>query len=154
MPGQPEESAGFRTLPRRIVMISDYAADIENLFCKNRQYPDAKLKGKKKYGTAFQLDEQIEVELVRNVVEVYAVQVFEGDTAYEEFMGAVVDQLITVHDKDATLRDGKLTSLRVKKRMETITNLQAEQRNTQQELRRERAKARAAQWTQEDIDKM
>lgn len=37
MPGQPEESAGFHTLPRRVVMISDHAADIENLFCKNRQ---------------------------------------------------------------------------------------------------------------------
>lgn len=94
------------------------------------------------------------MELVRNVVEVYAVQVLKGDAAYEEFMGAIVDQLLTVQDEDAALRDGKLTSLRVKKRMETITNLQAEQLNTQQESRREIAKARAEQWTQEDIDKM
>ncbi|KAF7932354.1 hypothetical protein EAE99_003594 [Botrytis elliptica] len=110
---------------------------------ENSNKSDAKLKGKKKYGMAFQLDEQIEVELVRNVVEVYAVQVFKGDAAYEEFMGAIVDQLLTVQDEDAALRDGKLTSLRVKKRMETITNLQAEQLNTQQESRREIAKARA-----------
>ncbi|TGO22558.1 hypothetical protein BPAE_0163g00190 [Botrytis paeoniae] len=114
---------------------------------------DAKFKSKKKYGTAFQLDEQMGMELVRNVVEVYADQVFKGD-AYEEFMGAIVDQLLIVHDKDAALRDGKLIALRVKKLTETITNLQAEQLNTQQELRRERAKAQAEHWTQEDIDKM
>ncbi|TGO19247.1 hypothetical protein BTUL_0005g00960 [Botrytis tulipae] len=108
---------------------------------------DAKFKSKKKYGTAFQLDEQMGMELVRNVVEVYADQVFKGD-ACEEFMGAIVDHLLTVHDKDAALREGKLIALRVKKLTETITNLQAEQLNTQQELRRERAKA------QEDIDKM
>ncbi|TGO76785.1 hypothetical protein BELL_0137g00110 [Botrytis elliptica] len=171
MPGQPRESAGYSTLPRRIVMMSDYAADIEKLkpisntqigeeifekgkileisqqqileLMEKSNKSDAKLKGKKKYGMAFQLDEQIEVELVRNVVEVYAVQVFKGDAAYEEFMGAIVDQLLTVQDEDAALRDGKLTSLRVKKRMETITNLQAEQLNTQQESRREIAKARA-----------
>ncbi|TGO63566.1 hypothetical protein BCON_0012g00560 [Botryotinia convoluta] len=88
---------------------------------------------------AFQLDEQIEVELVRNLVEVYADQVFKGDAMH---------QLLIVHDKYAALRDGKLIALRVKKLTETITNLQAEQLNTQQELRRERAKA------QEDIDKM
>lgn len=114
---------------------------------------DAKFKSKKKYGTAFQLDEQMGMELVRNVVEVYADQVFKGD-AYEEFMGAIVDHLLTVHDKDAALREGKLIALRVKKLTETITNLQAEQLNTQQELRRERAKAQEEHWTQEDVDKM
>ncbi|TGO69563.1 hypothetical protein BOTNAR_0009g00100 [Botryotinia narcissicola] len=114
---------------------------------------DAKFKSKKKYGTAFQLDEQMGMELVRNVVEVYADQVSKGD-AYEEFMGAIVDHLPTIHDKDAALREGKLIALRVKKLTETITNLQAEQLNTQQELRRERAKAQEEHWTQEDIDKM
>ncbi|TGO87119.1 hypothetical protein BPOR_0249g00090 [Botrytis porri] len=52
------------------------------------------------------------MELIRNVVEVYADQVFKGDT-YEEFMGAIVDQLLIVHDKDAALRDGKLIALRM-----------------------------------------
>ncbi|KAF5871273.1 uncharacterized protein Bfra_007788 [Botrytis fragariae] len=69
-------------------------------------------------------------------------------------MRAIVDQILTGHDKEAALRDGKLISLRVKKLTETLTNLQAEQLNTQQELRRERAKAQEEQWTQEDIDKM
>ncbi|KAF7935250.1 uncharacterized protein EAE97_008157 [Botrytis byssoidea] len=101
----------------------------------------------------YEANEQMGMELVRNVVEVYADQVFKDD-AYEEFMGAIVDHLLTVHDKDAALREGKLIALRVKKLTETTTNLQAEQLNTQQELRRERAKAQEEHWTQKDIDKM
>ncbi|TGO38183.1 hypothetical protein BHYA_0080g00310 [Botrytis hyacinthi] len=195
---QPEGSAIYGTLSRRIAMMSDYTADIlaigmgyglimpsvqemQNSFTSkskpvfNTQIDegnfekekileifqqqilelmkkvinvDAKLKSKKEYSATFQSDEQMEVELVRNVVEVYADQAFKGDDAYEKSMGTIVDQLLTVHDKDAAPRDGKLISLRVKKRTETITILQVEQLDIQQKLSRKKANP------QEDIDKM
>ncbi|EMR90141.1 hypothetical protein BcDW1_1223 [Botrytis cinerea BcDW1] len=114
---------------------------------------DSKFKSKKKYGTAFQLDEQMGMALVEQVVNVYADQVFQGDD-YEEFMGTVVDRLLTVHDKDAAIRDGRLIAQRVSKLTNDIKNLQAEQLNLQQELRSERTKAQEEHWSQEQIDRM
>ncbi|TEY81692.1 hypothetical protein BOTCAL_0032g00350 [Botryotinia calthae] len=88
--------------------------------------------------------------LVEQVVNVYADQVFKGDD-YEEFMGTIVDQLLTVHDEDAAIRDGKLIAQRVSKLTENIKNLQAEQLYIQQELRSERKKAQEEHWSQEQI---